>query len=173
MILKVLLRDTIKRLVLKIIVCSVQEDGFVTKKELLFQKYVRQAPIVLLEQVVNTQKFRVRQAHILIKRVSGRRVSVVHVLLENIVKLVQLLPEHVEQVITVRTTQPMINSTMNSAMVLVHLDFIANQEQLIRNHVHLEHTVLKLGSPIEVRRGVQIVRKGSFVPSGVWDRRYK
>ena len=144
-----------------------------TLKELLFQKYVRQAPIVLLEQVVNTQRFRVHQAHILIKRVSGRRVSVVHVRLENIVKLVQLLLEHVEQVITVRTTQPMINSMMNSATVPVRLDFIVKQGLLIRNHVHLEHTVLKLDSPIEVRRDVQIARKGSFAPSGVWDRRYK
>ena len=171
--LKIPPRDTIKRLVPKIIVCSVQEDGFVTKKELLFQKYVRQAPIVLLEQVVNTQRFRVHQAHILIKRVSGRRVSAVHVLLENIVVFVQLLHKHVEQVITVRTTQPMINSMMNLETVPVHLDFIVKQEQLIRNHVHLEHTVLKLDSPIEVRRDVQIARKGSFIHSGVWDRRYK
>ena len=173
MSLKILLRDTINRPVLKIIVCSVQEDGFVTSKELLFQKYVRRAHIVLLEQAVNTQRFHVHQAHILIKRVSGRRVSAVHVLLENIVVLVQLLHKHVKQVITVRTMRPMINSMMNSAMVPVHLDFIVNQEQLIRNHVHLEHTVLKLGSQIEVRRDVQIVRKGSFAPSGLWDRRYK
>ena len=170
---KILPRDTINRLVLKIIVCSVQEGGFVTSKELLFQKYVRLVPIVLLEQAVNTQRFHVHQAHILIKRVSGRRVNAVHVLLENFVMLVQLLHKRVKQVITVRTMRPMINSMMNSAMVPVHLDFIANQEQLIRNHVHLEHTVLKLGSPIEVRRDVQIARKGTFAPSGVWDRRYK
>ena len=144
-----------------------------TKKELLFQKYVRQAPIVLLEQVVNTQRFRVHQAHILIKKVSGRRVSAVHVLLENIVVFVQLLHKHVEQVITVRTTQPMINSMMNLATAPVRLDFIVKQEQLIRNHVHLERTVLKLDSLIEVRGDALTVHKDTFVRSGEWDRQYK
>ena len=170
---KILLRDTINHLVPKIIVCSVREDGFVTSKELSFQKYVRRVPIVLLEQVVNSQSFHAHQAHILIKRVSGRRVNAVHVLLENIVVMlqVQIIPKSVEQVITVRTTQPMINSMMNSATVPVHLDFIVNQEQLIRNPVHLERTVLKLDS--EVNGDVQIVRKGSFFPSGGWDHRYK
>ena len=168
---KILLRDTINHLVPKIIVCSVREDGFVTSKELSFQKYVRRVPIVLLEQVVNSQSFHAHQAHILIKRVSGRRANAVHVLLVFIVVLVQIIPKSVEQVTTVRTTQPMINSMMNSATVPVHLDFIVNQEQLIRNPVHLERTVLKLDS--EVNGDVQIVHKGSFAPSGGWDHRYK
>ena len=161
----------------KLIVWHAQGADFVMKKELLFQKYVREVPTVRREQTVNSQHYPVRQVHIQIKKVSGRRVSAVHVPLENIVMVIMVmvlsLHKTAEQDIIVRITQLMINSMMNLATVLVLLDFIVNLVQLIRSHVHLEHTVLKLDSLIEVSENAPTVRKDTFVLSGEWDRQYK